>query len=342
MDKLPFPTKFILESDMEKETDQKSSKVVDALLLCGDRGASRSIRGESKAFLTIKGEPLFIHMLKALDGAALVQRIFVIGEKQRIDNSIKEFYRDTKSVITLEQWGHLVDNVWNGFLATIDGYKDGAEKDPDIGNRVVLALPCDAPLISCEEIDDFISRADMDKYDYVVGLTPKESLEKYYSTEQKPGIKMAYMHFREGLLRINNLHMARPFAFKNRTVIQQLYEARYQKKFHNFAKLLKDAWGIPGVPSKAWLYFTLHVSLALTRLGFEGASDMTRHITPMDSVIDGTGEVLGVRAGYLLTTDGGAALDIDNERDFVAMEQMFDEWKAFRSSSNEGRQPCKA
>jgi len=325
---------------MENKKDRNPLQAVDALLLCGDKGAAHPIRGESKAHLTISGEPLFIHALKALATADHVRRIFVIGDKQRLDQAINSFYKGKKPVITLEQWAHLVDNVWNGFLATIDGYKDGAENNPDIANRVVFALPCDAPLISSEEVDDFISRADMDKYDYVVGLTPKESLEKYYPTDEKPGIKMAYMHFREGLYRINNLHMARPFAFKNRTAIQQLYDARYQKRFHNFVKLLKDFWGIPGVPSKVWLYFTLHVSLALTRMGFEGASDMTRHITPMKLVVEGMGEVLGVRAGYLATTQGGATIDIDNEKDFITMEKMFDEWKAMKASPTDTTTPC--
>ena len=39
---------------------------VQAVLLAGDRGASRAVRGESKAYLEIAGKPMLVHVLEAL------------------------------------------------------------------------------------------------------------------------------------------------------------------------------------------------------------------------------------------------------------------------------------
>ena len=43
-----------------------SAVSVQAVLLAGDRGASRVVRGRSKAFLEVAGKPMLVHVLEAL------------------------------------------------------------------------------------------------------------------------------------------------------------------------------------------------------------------------------------------------------------------------------------
>jgi len=77
---------------------------VDTLLMCGDKGASKSVGGESKPYLYLHGIPLFIHVLKALGRIGRINRIFIIGDKQRIDHLLLAHARAitiSKPVITL-------------------------------------------------------------------------------------------------------------------------------------------------------------------------------------------------------------------------------------------------
>ena len=307
---------------------------VDALLFCGDRGASRPIRGESKAFLPVAGKPLFAHALGAMEKVDRIRRIFVIGDKGRLDQALAaRSGAPSKPIVTLEQWDSLLSNAWNGFLATLDGYEpDAGREDPEITNRVIFAVGCDSPLISTGEIDEFFDGADMGEYDYVVGLTPKETLDKFApQASGAPGITMAYFHFREGLYRINNMHMARPFAFANREAVQKLYNSRYQKKLGNVMRLTRDLWTVRPIRPKIWLYFLLQLSMSLSRIGLGTLADRVRRHVSIDTVTVAIGEILGNRVGYAVTTRGGAALDIDNEKDYIAMERMFDVWKAMQT-----------
>ncbi len=326
------------------DTELNSSRQIDALLLCGDKGASRPVAGESKAFLPLKEEPLFYHVLKELEMTSRINRVFLVGDKKRLDTYLlMKAEQRSKPVFTIEQGGSLLENVWNGFIASLDGYEPHAEKtNTDFKERVIFALPCDTPLISSMEINDFFDEADMNRYDYVVGLTDKDTLKKYYPERGKPGIKMAYMYLKEGLFRINNLHLARPFAFANRAAVQELYESRYQKRFSNFIRVVKYLWKIRAARGGLRQYFFMQSALLFSRIGLSAISDVTRRYASMRSVLDAMEKALGLRVGCAVTKRGGAALDIDNEKDYIAIEKMYDHWKVMQKSPKDEEMSCGA
>lgn len=304
---------------------------VDALLFCGDSGASRPIEGKSKAYLPIEGLPLFIHVLRALSGVERIGRVFIIGDKRRLDADLSIAGPIEKPVVTLEQGANLLENAWRGFLASLDGYTPGAERErPDFKNRVIFALGADCPLITTAEIDEFFDRADMSRYDYVAGLTPKDALERYRPRGGRPGIKMAYFHVREGLFRISNMHMARPFAFAVTEPVQMIYNLRYQKKARNVLRLVVGFLALNAGWSKLRLYLLMQAAMFSRNIGLPGLADRIRRRVPIGGVMEAVGDVLGLRAGFAVTERGGAALDIDNEKDYIAMKRMFAEWKAAR------------
>lgn len=300
---------------------------LDAILLCGDGNGSKTVLGVNKVFLRLAGEPLFIHGINALMGSTRVGRVFIIGDKNRLDGALAgKTY--PKPVVTVEQWGDLAANAWNGFLATMDGYFIGAEHDDrSFADKVILAMPGDCPLITTSEIDEFLSAADMEKYDYIAGFTPSEVMKSFYPAAGKPGIKMSYFHFREGLFRINNLHLARPFAFHNRQSVTMLYRSRYQRQIKNIIRLAKDLWGERRLRNKIWIYFALVFSLAVTRARLAFIANAIRRFVSIEDVTRAVGDILKLRAGYVITTYGGAALDVDNDNDFRSMEVMFETWK---------------
>lgn len=305
------------------------SKPMDALLLCGDKGANRPVMGESKAFLFLHGKPLFVYPLEALEASPFIGRVFIVGNKTRLDACLAR--RKTpgpKPVLTVEQRSNLLANVWEGFLETLDGYEPGdEERRPELKDKLVFILPGDAPLISPEDIGDFLERADMEKYDHVIGFSTRDAMSGFYPSGDKPGIKMAYIHMREGAFRINNLHVARPFACANRQAIQLMYNSRYQKDIRNIIKLSRDMWAHHVKLHSLALYFMMQLSLFCSYLGLNRLRDFFRRRAPIDSVAASAGRILGMRVGYVITDRCGAALDIDNERDYETMKLRFFEWK---------------
>ncbi|MBI4666812.1 MAG: hypothetical protein HY751_10435 [Nitrospinae bacterium] len=283
--------------------------------------------------MDVTGYPLFIHVLEAVADSRHIRRVFIVGDKTRLEKALEKHpsLAAKKPVICLNQWENLAANIWNGFISTLDGYVEGLEKTrPEFFNRAIFILPGDSPLITTGEIDEFFQKADMERYDYVAGLTPKESLAKYLPTENTPGITMTCFHVRDGLFRISNMHAARPFAFVNRGAILKIYNVRYQKKLRNIIRLLRELWAVKPVRSKIWMYLAMEAAMALSLWGFKGLSDRVRRLVSTEMILDGVGQILGVRAGHVVTTHGGAALDIDNDRDYDAILEMFERWRKLK------------
>jgi len=301
---------------------------MDAVILCGDRGASRMVEGESKAFLFMHGLPLFLRVAQSAARVERVARIFIIGDKKKIDLRLSRHPILAKPVVTLEQKGSLLENIMAGFIATIEGYQPGMEKtDPRIAGKVVMLMPGDTPLLHPAEINEMLDGADMEKYDYVAGFTPDHVLARYGPSVGKPGVSMAYMHFREGLYRINNLHVARPFACSNMDVVQLLYASRYQKDLRNIIHLTRDMWRHHVKTQSLVLYAKLQAAMFLSFARLRFLSDIVRRGIPMESVAVAAGRILGMRVGWAVTTRGGAALDVDNDIDYETMKIMFHTWK---------------
>lgn len=303
--------------------------------MCGDRGASRPVDGDSKTYLYLHGKPLFIHVLETLGQISRVNRIFIIGDKARLDHLLAKHasrLSTSKPVTTLDQSDSLLSNVWNGFVATLDNYETGDEEmNREIKNKVVFLLPGDSPIVSAGEIDDFFDKADMTKFDHVTGLTGKDVMKRYYPTKTKPGIKMAYLHFREGDYRINNLHLARPCAYQNSQAIQQAYNSRYQKDIKSIINLTKDMWGYHVKLESLAIYFLMQISMFLRFIKLGKLNIITRRFTPLDAVAAAGSRILGTRFGFAFTNRGGAALDIDNESDYEAMKSRYFEWKQMQT-----------
>jgi hypothetical protein len=251
-----------------------------------------------------------------------------VGSKQRLESGFHSSgIPISKQITFVEQSGTLMENVWNGFLATIDGYTLGAEReDSSLFNRIALFLPGDIPMICAEEIDEFLDGTDMSQHDWQTGLTPRQVLDPFRSTAEREGIDTSYFHTKEGLYRINNLHIARPFAFKNRLAVQQIYDARYQKSIFHFLQLTYNLWQIKTLRGRIRRYMFMWLALFLRRIKLDRLSDLVRGWVPRDEILWGVGQVLGLRAGCAITTRGGAAFDVDNAHDYGVLQARYEEW----------------
>ena len=329
-------------SYMNSDAGKPQNNSVDAILMCGEGKASHSVAGErAKALLKLGGKPLFVHVLSALEKSPSVKRIFIVGPKSRLDGALaKREVSCQKPVEVLEQKEDLLSNAWFGFMASLDGYTPGLEKGAQkVRDKMVLFLPGDAPLVTPAEIEEFIDAVDIDSFDYVVGLSPAESLLRFAKTPDQPGIDMASFHAREGLFRVNNLHMARPFAFVNRWAVQEMYNARYQKSVASFLSLLFKLLKVKEIRKEIWLYLLMQFALFFRRVGFTSASDALRRHIPLKTVMDGVGKILGLRAGAAITHCGAAAIDVDNDKDYKTMGKMFNVWREMAADYKPGLSP---
>ncbi|MBN2466999.1 MAG: nucleotidyltransferase family protein [Deltaproteobacteria bacterium] len=310
---------------------------VDAVLLIGDTGKSVPIRGENKNFLMLKDTPLFLHVLDCLQKSRWIKRTFIVGDRTRVETLMRKSGRkftDPKDIVVLEQGESLIENALIALRKAeeLDGGSrlgNGAAKDEE----AVLFLSGDIPLVTSYEIDGFIEKCDLHGYDYFVGVCPEKALKPFYSSGESPGIKMAYFYLKEAKYRHNNLHLTKPSRIKNIHFIQRVYDYRYQKDVGNFGKLL-GAFCRDDVRAKNILfYLVLHLNLLLSRYGFEFLTALFRRLTSMHDIESAIGETLGVKFKLVEMTTAGAAIDIDSERDYEAMEVMYDSWRAYLEDS---------
>jgi len=305
---------------------------VQAILVAGDRGASRAIRSRSKAFVEVAGKPMVVHVLESLLHTPEISEIFVVGNPARLERVIADYGCLALAasrgcpVHVVPQRETLYANVWHTFLRTL---RPGAfPRDP----HGVLVVPADIPLVMPEEISAFATRAQACGGDYVVGLSPESVLAAFAPRDGAPGVEMAYFNLREGRFRQNNLHFVRALRMGNRHYIEDMYENRYQKEVASQVAL---AWR---VLRKEWrnlwvlgCYFLIHLAGSLHRRGHARASDLVRSWVPLAMIERAASALLRTRFMTVTTELGGAAIDVDNEADLEVVEKMLERWKAMQA-----------
>jgi GTP:adenosylcobinamide-phosphate guanylyltransferase len=300
---------------------------IQAILLAGDRGASKALRGASKPFVEIAGKPMVVHVLEALLHTPEISEVYATGDTLRLEKVFAEhgclsLAASRGCAIHFVPQGHtLYENVWSAFLRSLPP----GEPDPD---HPVLVVPSDIPLVVPGEISDFLGKAEKADADYVIGLTPEEALRRFAPADDRPGIEMAYFNLREGRFRQNNLHCVRPLRMRNRHYIQDIYETRYQKEWGNMLRLagrllrreFRNLWVLG-------FYLVMHVAGVLQRRGYRRLSDRVRHFASLPTVERGMSALLQTRVLCATTARGGAALDIDNAEDLDVAARTFERWK---------------
>jgi Cytidylyltransferase. len=143
---------------------------IDAALLIGDRGNIRPIQGENKNFLDLNGVPMFFYPLKALEESLYVNRIFIVGDQDRIEKSIARNIHTLKGpekIIALEQRRNLFENAFVAFEQALEiEKKNNRRPDWPDEEKAMFYLPGDTPLITSQEIDEFLEQCDVNSVDY--------------------------------------------------------------------------------------------------------------------------------------------------------------------------------
>ncbi|HOO47211.1 MAG TPA: nucleotidyltransferase family protein [Deltaproteobacteria bacterium] len=301
---------------------------IDAVVAAGDGKAARKVFKRNKALLDVAGKPIIRHIVEVLLSCKDLDRIIVVGPKERFEEVIGDL-----DVDIVEQKRSLAENGWEGFLQTLPEYRQSGQLTVDIidnyQDKYVLFLSGDIPLISVREVEEFISKCDMEHYDHVAGITSEEILKLFGPRKGRPGIKMATFHTWDGNFRQNNLHMARPFMLiEGIDLVLKAYEYRYQKELFNIFKTLVTfiKMGPKDLGKILAIYLTLQVSAGLNALGFDNLAHLISFPVTIDRIERIVSGLLGARFKVVETTVGGAALDVDNEKDFMILSVMYRDW----------------
>ncbi len=299
---------------------------VQAILLAGDRGHAKAVKGRSKAFVPVAGRPMIVHVLEALLHTPEVSEIYAVGDPVQLEKAVAEHgllrlaASRSRPLHIVPQRDTLFDNIWHTFLRTLP---EGGDDD-----HAVLVIPSDVPLVVPEEISDFLRLASRIDADYVLGLSPESALLPYAPHDGEPGIHMASFNVREGRFRQNNLHLVRPLKMGNRHYIQDMYENRYQKEVGSMIQL---GWRILRKEFRhLWVLFfyaLMHGAAVMDRRGYRGIADRIRGWIPLGRIERGISGLLRTRFRTVSTALGGAALDVDNDADFEVVDKMLFRWK---------------
>lgn len=302
--------------------------VIDAVVVAGDGKAARTVFKKNKALLDVGGRPILRHIVETLKSCRAIGRIVVVGPKDAFDPIIGD-----TGVLVVPQKRSLAENGWEGFLHTLPGYASKLDISAELVERnfhkQVLFLSGDIPLLCKEEIEEFLSGCDFERYDYLAGITSEESLEAFGPRKGKPGIKMATFHTRDGNFRQNNLHVARPFVLLNSIdLVLKAYEYRYQKKLGNILRALVEILRLgPGkVGATLLLYLVLQLSALFGALGMNRAARWASYPVTRNQIERVVSSLLDARFKLVETTIGGAALDVDNEKDYMTLSVMYRDW----------------
>jgi molybdopterin-guanine dinucleotide biosynthesis protein A len=301
---------------------------VDCIIAAGDGRAAKRVFRKNKALLEVDGKPIIRHIVEALKSCDEIDQIVIVGPKNKFETVIGDL-----GVRIIEQRRNLMENGWEGFLQTIPEYRETGTLTDEISRKykekAVLGLPGDIPLLTVRELKEFIKKCDMEKYDYCAGVTSETILKHFEPRKGKPGIKMATFHVRDGNFRQNNMHMAKPFKLKyGIDLALTVYEYRYQKELLNIIRTIGEIikFGPRHIVRSLWLYFLLQVSTGLSSIGLKPLAKLTSYPVTraeLESLFTG---ILDAMVKIVETTEGGAALDVDNEKDFLILSIRYKEW----------------
>jgi hypothetical protein len=307
---------------------------LDVIITAGDRYASLPVLGKNKAFLPIAGIPVLHYVLSAVERARCTARIFVVGDKARLEQILsipQSPFRGTCPLVLLEQGETLYDNVWKAFLHTLPDYASGMDWQPYMEtaaiDKAVLVIPGDIPLATPFEIDEFVDGCDLVMYDYYLGLTPAATLRAYYPQQNRLGIEMAYFTMRDLLVRQNNLHLVKPFRLGNRHYIQKVYNLRYQREWRNMVKLVYELCRTSEVSLRlVGAFLCLHIARLVTQYGWQRMFLFRPFFLELSMVASLLSQLLRTRFTTVMTHYGGCALDIDRAEHYAAICANFGRW----------------
>lgn len=303
---------------------------VPAIVMAGDRGAARAVHGESKIYLEIGGRPLVSHVVATLQRVAEVSEVWVVGDRTRLaevldDEQLRQELR--KPLHTVEQFENLYENAWQTYRRVLPGAPlEGRDPESDQDHDYqVLYLSGDLPFATPQEISEFIRATQSVGCEYGIGMSLEPSLDLFHVTPDNLGIDVSYFNLREGRLKQNNLHLAKPARILNRHYIEDMYQHRKQREIGSMISL---AWRLlsvrEGGASIAFFFGILVVAGGLDRWRLRRLADWLRMIVSFGRVERALSSLLRTSARLIVAATGGCAIDVDTDEEYDAISADYE------------------
>jgi hypothetical protein len=304
---------------------------ITAIVTAGDRRAAKSVYGESKVYLPVDGVPLVARIVSVLQQVPEIDAVWVVGNAARLEAVFSPDVVATlaKPLHLVEQFRNLFENCWETYRRALPGAgPEGRDPQGVDLDFEVLYLSADLPFATPEEISDFIRKAHASGASYALGLVPEESLAAFLpAVPGGVGIEVAYFNMREGRLRQNNLHLAKPGRMGARELIEEMYEHRHQRRFWNMIAFGYKLFASDGGGMRvAFFYSLIHLGGLADRWGWRRVADWLRQVNTFARTEDAISRILKTNFKLVVTDVGGCAIDVDTEAEYDAVQARFHEW----------------
>jgi len=314
---------------------------LDAIVLAGtDDNPRRMIQGQNKAFLEIGNTALVRRVVEALLEASSIGQIFVVGPEDRLRATLQDL---PGPVIIVQQAGKMLSNAWLAIHASEARFAERQGRDDP--QRPLFFISSDLPLISAEAVDDFVGRCAFQDsraglgHGMLAGVAEEASLLPFYAGDGNEGIIRPYVHLGNCRVRLANIYVGRPRILVHQEFLQTAFEHRKAEKWKNVLALTWRFLGQPGGLKAAWTSIRLQATLLASKRPGRLYGWLRRR-NAVERIEGVCGTVLGGDIRMVITPYGGLSLDADNEDDFRALSEGFEEWSRIppvQDTTNSGR-----
>lgn len=304
---------------------------IPAIVMAGDRGAAKAIYGQSKVYLEVDGVPMVVRIVLTLQLVGQVDEVWVVGDRDRLDAVFadSEFRSQIhKPLHIIAQHANLYENAWETFKRILPGVgPEGRTPEGEDLDVTVLYLSGDLPFATPQEIAHFIAGGAALDCDYVLGLVNEAAITSYLREDpQGDGLDIAFFNLREGRLRQNNLHLAKPARILNRRYIQEMYRYRHMRAFGNMIGLGSILLLRKGGVAILFFYLLMHLGGLADRKGWNRLARIIRYGVTLRVNEWWISKLLDCRFRFIVSDVGGCAIDVDTEEEYERVQCNFEKW----------------
>lgn len=159
---------------------------VEALILAGGQAKIPGYEME-EALIPLAGQPMIEYVLQAVQGAAGVGRVCLVGPE-----SLRSLYRDREGLILAPAGNDVLESLANGLQALAP-------------REWMLVVTGDIPMVTSVMIEDFLARCQEKPADFYYAILRRETNEARF-----PGTRRTYIRLKEGVVCGGNLFLVRP------------------------------------------------------------------------------------------------------------------------------------
>lgn len=148
---------------------------MNAIILAGEKKGEHTNAIENKALLKICDKYMIDYVIDSLKKVSYIDKIAVVGDKDQLSPAI-----GSKADYIIQGANSIVDNI----VLSLEQFD---------GDKEILLLTCDIPMITPEALEHFINSAREKKADLCYSI-----VEKSLNDEKYPEVKRTYAKLKEG------------------------------------------------------------------------------------------------------------------------------------------------